>query len=159
MVLNMKCPFCSSNDTKVLESRDTEEFSVTRRRRECNKCEARFTTYERIELNIRVVKKDGTSQQFDRQKIIQGVIRACEKRQITQEQIENIASRIEAHIMKNGLKEIKTNKIGNIIMRELKKLDKVAYIRFASVYKEFADLDSFADELKKLIDNGKKKEL
>jgi transcriptional repressor NrdR len=146
----MKCPFCGNQDTKVLESRETEEFSVTRRRRECTKCESRFTTYERVEISIRVVKKDGTSQQFNREKIISGLEKSCEKRQITQEQIENIASKIESHIMKKGLKEIKTSKIGEIIMRELKKLDKVAYIRFASVYKDFADIESFTEELKRL---------
>ena len=131
----MKCPFCSNPDSKVLESRDTEDDSVTRRRRECLKCEARFTTYERIELNIRVIKKNGTSQQFERQKIMSGLI---------------IASKVETYILKKGLKEIKSNKIGSIIMRELKKIDKVAYIRFASVYKDFADLDSFKDEVLKL---------
>jgi transcriptional repressor NrdR len=146
----MKCPFCSNPDSKVLESRDTEDDSVTRRRRECLKCEARFTTYERIELNIRVIKKNGTSQQFERQKIMSGLIKSCEKRQITQEQIELIASKVETYILKKGLKEIKSNKIGSIIMRELKKIDKVAYIRFASVYKDFADLDSFKDEVLKL---------
>jgi len=146
----MKCPFCNHEDTKVIESRETEELSVTRRRRECNKCNARFTTYERIEINIRVIKKDGTTQQFDREKIIKGLIKSCEKRQISQQQIELIASKIESYIMKNGLKEIKTSKIGAIIMRELKKIDKVAYIRFASVYKDFTDLDSFKEELQKL---------
>jgi len=146
----MKCPFCGNIDVKVLESRDTEEFSVTRRRRECLKCEARFTTYERIEVNIRVLKKDGASQQFEREKIIKGLEISCEKRRVNQEQIENIASKIEAYIMKNGLKEIKSSKIGAIIMKELKKIDKVAYIRFASVYKDFADLDSFKEELLKL---------
>jgi len=146
----MKCPFCSNPDTKVLESRDTEDLAVTRRRRECLKCKARFTTYERIELNIRVTKKDGTTQQFERQKIISGLTKSCEKRAISQEQIENISSKIESYIMKNGLKEIKSNKIGSIIMKELKKIDKVAYIRFASVYKDFADLESFKDELLRL---------
>ncbi len=146
----MKCPFCSNEDTKVLDSRETEDLSVTRRRRECLKCEARFTTYERIELNIRVIKKNGASQQFDRQKIISGLEKSCEKREITQEQIETIASKIESYIMKHGLKEIKSNKIGSIIMKELKKIDKVAYIRFASVYKDFTDLESFKEELIKL---------
>ena len=146
----MKCPFCNHEDTKVIESRETEELSVTRRRRECDKCNGRFTTYERVEISIRVIKKDGTTQQFDREKIIKGLIKSCEKRQISQEQIELIASKIESYIMKNGLKEIKTSKIGAIIMRELKKIDKVAYIRFASVYKDFTDLDSFKEELQKL---------
>ncbi len=146
----MKCPFCGNNDVKVLESRDTEEFSVTRRRRQCNKCEARFTTYERVEINIKVIKKNNNFQNFDRMKIIKGLDHSCEKRPITQEQIENIVSKIESHIMKKGLKEIKSRKIGDIIMRELKKLDKVSYIRFASVYKDFADIDSFAEELNKL---------
>ncbi len=146
----MKCPFCNHEDTKVIESRETEELSVTRRRRECDKCNGRFTTYERVEISIRVIKKDGTTQQFDREKIIKGLMKSCEKRQISQEQIELIASKIESYIMKNGLKEIKTSKIGAIIMRELKKIDKVAYIRFASVYKDFTDLDSFKEELQKL---------
>ena len=146
----LKCPFCGCNDTKVLESRDTEEFSVTRRRRVCSKCEVRFTTYERVELNIRVIKKCGTTQQYDREKIEKGIIKACEKRPINQEQIDNIISKIEATITKKGLKEISTKKIGEIIMRELKKIDKVAYIRFASVYKDFGDLDSFIEELGKL---------
>ena len=152
----MKCPFCSNSDTKVLESRETEDLAVTRRRRECNKCNARFTTYERVEINIRVIKKDNTTQQFDREKIIKGIIKSCEKRPISQAQIENIASKVESHIMKKGLKEIKTSKIGAIIMRELKKIDKIAYIRFASVYKEFTDLESFADELKKLTETYRK---
>jgi transcriptional repressor NrdR len=146
----MKCPFCLNTETKVLESRDTEEEAVTRRRRQCLNCEARFTTYERIELNIRVIKKDGTSQQFERQKIFSGLTKSCEKRHITQEQIEKIVSKVEAYIMKNGLKEIKTRKVGTIIMRELKKIDKVAYIRFASVYKDFADLESFKEEVLRL---------
>ena len=146
----MKCPFCNHEDTKVIESRETEELSVTRRRRECDKCNGRFTTYERVEISIRVIKKDGTTQQSDREKIIKGLMKSCEKRQISQEQIELIASKIESYIMKNGLKEIKTSKIGAIIMRELKKIDKVAYIRFASVYKDFTDLDSFKEELQKL---------
>ncbi len=146
----MKCPFCGSNNTKVLESRDTEELSVTRRRRQCEKCESRFTTYERIELNIRVVKKNGTTQQFEREKLIRGLTKSCEKRPITTENLENIASKVEAYIMKNGLKEIKSIKIGSIIMRELKKIDKVAYIRFASVYKDFTDIDSFMEEVVKL---------
>jgi len=146
----MKCPFCNHEDTKVIESRETEELSVTRRRRECDKCNGRFTTYERVEISIRVIKKDGTTQQFDREKIIKGLMKSCEKRHISQEQIELIASKIESYIMKNGLKEIKTSKIGVIIMRELKKIDKVAYIRFASVYKDFTDLDSFKEELQKL---------
>ncbi len=146
----MKCPFCGSNDTKVLESRDTEEFSVTRRRRQCEKCKARFTTYERIELNIRVLKKNGTTQQFEREKLIRGLTKSCEKRPITTEELEIIVSKVEAYIMKKGLKEIKTIKIGSIIMKELKKLDKVAYIRFASVYKDFTDIDSFMEEVNKL---------
>lgn len=146
----MKCPFCGCNNTKVLESRDTEEFAVTRRRRQCTKCEARFTTYERVEFNIRIVKKDGTTQQYNRNKIDHGIIKACEKRPINQEQIDKIVSKIEATITKKGLKQITSKKIGQIIMKELKKIDKVAYIRFASVYKDFGDLDSFVEELTKL---------
>ncbi len=146
----MKCPFCSSNGTKVLESRDTEEFAVTRRRRECEKCGSRFTTYERIELNIRVIKKDGTSQQYKRDKIVKGITYSCEKRPVSQDDIQDIVSKVDSYIMRKGLTEINSKKIGEIVMRELKKLDKVAYIRFASVYKDFTDIESFADELRKL---------
>jgi len=146
----VKCPFCSNNETKVIESRDAGEISSTRRRRECLKCESRFTTYEKVELNIRVLKKDGSSQQFDKDKVIKGLTTACEKRPVNYEQLLNVISKIEAYIMKNGLNEIKSTKIGKLVMNELKKLDKISYIRFASVYKEFADLDSFAEELKKL---------
>lgn len=149
----MKCPFCENTDTKVIESRETEEDLVTRRRRECNKCSNRFTTYERIEINIRVIKKKGIRQQFNREKILKGIIKACEKREITQEQIEKIVSKIESFAMKKGLKELKTKTIGSIIMKELKKIDKVAYIRFASVYKDFEDIESFKEELLKLSDN------
>ncbi len=145
----MLCPFCGNPDTKVIESKDTENASAIRRRRECIKCGKRFTTYERIELNFRVIKKNGSTQKYSRNKILEGISKAVEKREITQEQIDRILAKIEAHILKEG-KEIKTSTIGSIIMRELKKLDKVAYIRFASVYKDFDDIESFKKELKKI---------
>lgn len=149
----MKCPYCPSKETKVLDSRETgnnEEF--TRRRRECLKCKRRFTTYERVELgNLVVVKKDGTREQFDREKLKRGLLKACEKRPIPLEKIENAVDKIETELRDKENHEIPSTVIGTIVMRKLKQLDHVAYIRFASVYREFADLASFQDELKKLI--------
>lgn len=145
----MKCPFCQFEETKVVDKRDVD--SLTRRRRECLKCEKRFTTYERVELDLKVIKKDGSRQPFDVEKIKKGVEKACEKRQISSDQIEKIVSEIESKIYKvaNG-KEIESKKIGEIVMEKLKKLDKIAYIRFASVYREFADIEDFKEELKNL---------
>lgn len=145
----MLCPYCDSQETKVTDKRDSE--SVTRRRRECLKCNKRFTTYEKIELDLNVIKKDGHRAKFDEAKIRKGVERALEKRPVTTEQIEDLIHKIEGKIRTVAKdKDIQTSKIGTIIMTELKRLDKVAYIRFASVYREFADLDDFKDELKKL---------
>ncbi|MCC7574395.1 transcriptional regulator NrdR [Candidatus Woesearchaeota archaeon] len=146
----MKCPFCSYPETKVLETRETEE-DITRRRRECLKCEKRFTTYEQIELiNIMILKKNGTKEIFDRQKVIKSLQIACQKRPITQEQIEAIASKVESKLRINTKKEVTTKNIGEIIIKQLKKLDQVAYIRFASVYNDFQDIESFRKELEKL---------
>ncbi len=149
----MKCPYCPSTETKVLESRETGEYEeVTRRRRECLKCERRFTTYERAELgDLIVVKKDGRREPFDREKLKRGIIKACEKRPIELEKIEQAVDRIETEIRDREEKEIKSTAIGEMVMRKLKTLDHVAYIRFASVYREFADIASFQDEMKKLI--------
>ncbi|MFA6089768.1 MAG: transcriptional regulator NrdR [Candidatus Woesearchaeota archaeon] len=147
----MKCPFCGHDESKVVDKRETEDQKATRRRRECLKCEKRFTTYERLEsTTIMVIKKNETRQQFDRTKILSGLIKACEKRPITMDQIEKAVSEIELEISTSGVKEIKTSDIGELIMDKLKALDDVAYIRFASVYREFADLKSFEAALKTL---------
>lgn len=147
----MKCPFCADAESKVVDKRETEDDKVTRRRRECLSCKKRYTTYERIEtVNLVVIKKNETRQQFDRSKIVKGLIKACEKRPITMDQIEKAASEIEAELSASGKKEIHTEDIGEVIMDKLKSLDDVAYIRFASVYREFADLKSFEQALKKL---------
>ena len=147
----MKCPFCLSTDTKVLDKRDSGEGVSTRRRREClnPKCEKRFTTYERIEnLNIVVVKKDNSREAFNRDKIEKGMLKACEKRPVSLEAFEKAVDEIEAKILSSTQKEVNSELIGELVMRKLKRLDKVAYIRFASVYRDFADLKSFEEELK-----------
>lgn len=145
----MICPYCNSEETKVTDKRDSHE--ITRRRRECLKCGKRFTTYERVERDLHVIKKNGTRQTFDREKLKKGVEKAFEKRPITSEKIDKIVDDIEARINRNAKgKDITASKIGKIVMSRLKKADKIAYIRFASVYREFADLDDFKDELKKL---------
>ncbi len=143
----MRCAICGYEETKVLETRDTAE-DITRRRRECLKCERRFTTYEQVELsNMRVVKKNGQRALFDRQKIIRSMELACQKRPVSQQQMEEIASKIEKKLRESMEKEIPTMKIGEYVMKELKKTDLVAYIRFASVYREFQDVKSFEKEL------------
>ncbi len=146
----MKCPYCNHPETKVLETRETGE-DVTRRRRECLKCHKRFTTYEQVEIiNLTIIKKDGRREQFNRQKLINGLIRACEKRPISIDQLEEIASDIETKLRNHKKTEVKSKHVGELVMRRLKKLDKVAYIRFASVYRDFTDVDSFFKELREL---------
>jgi transcriptional repressor NrdR len=150
--LVMKCPFCSYNETKVIDSRPTEEGNSIRRRRKCPQCEKRFTTYEKIEMiPVIVTKKSGEYSVYNRDKIIGGLIKACEKRPVSLEQIENIADKIEKKIEAEGMKEVSTTWIGEEVMSELVELDQVAYVRFASVYREFKDLDTFMDELEKLL--------
>lgn len=147
----MKCPYCSKGETKVVDSRLSSDNSL-RRRRECLSCEKRFTTYERIERTpLLVIKKDGTREQFNKDKIKNGFLRACEKRPISLEDIEKVVDKIENDIFEKEQGEVSSKKIGEHIMRQLKKLDKVAYIRFASVYREFTDLESFEKELKGLL--------
>ena len=147
----MRCPYCGFNETKVLDSRESEDSDVTRRRRECEKCSKRFTTYERVEmLDLRVIKKNGNIEGFDRGKILKGVLKACEKRPIKMEKIEKLVDDIESELRKNETTEIPSKVIGELVMEKLKKLDKVAYVMFASVYKEFTDLKSFETELKKI---------
>ncbi len=154
----MKCPKCLFEDTKVIDSREVDEKKAIRRRRECLKCKHRYTTYEKVELlNLLVIKKDGTREVYDRNKLLKGIQRACEKRQISQEQIDDILNKIERKIQSSCDNEVRSKKLGELVMCELKKIDKVAYIRFASVYKEFADVVSFEEELKRLRYKKRKK--
>ena len=147
----MKCPYCSNEDTKVTDKRETEDLVATRRRRECLKCSKRFTTYERVEeADIVVVKKEGKREKFNRQKLINGIIKAFEKRPITMDKIERLVDSVESDLRKRDSVEVESKVLGKIVMRKIKSLDKVAYIRFASVYMEFEDLDRFEAELDKL---------
>lgn len=147
----MKCPFCGNLDSKVIDSRLTEDKESIRRRRECERCIKRFTTYERLETQpIVVIKKDGTKQPFDRNKILGGLIRACIKRNIDTSVLDKIVDDIEYEIRNNPSNEISTKDIGDLALRHLKNLDKVAYIRFASVYKHFDDIEEFTKELEEL---------
>ncbi len=148
----MKCPFCSHQDNRVIDSRLSRDGDVIRRRRECEGCERRFTTYERVEEILPlVVKKDGRREAYSRQKVVAGLTKACEKRPISIETIEDIADRIERSLQGSGEKELRSARIGEEVMRQLYDLDKVAYVRFASVYRSFQDLDAFMNELKILI--------
>ena len=148
----MKCPFCGSQDNKVMDKRETPDVKSTRRRRECNACKRRFTTYERVEeVDIVIIKKDGKRSMFDRNKLKVGIMKACEKRSVTLEQVEKMIDAIENELRKRKSTEVKSSSLGDLVMRKLKRLDKVAYIRFASVYREFADIKSFQQELKRLL--------
>ena len=148
----MKCPYCGSLKQKVVDKRESPDSTSTRRRRECIDCTKRFTTYERIEdVEIIVIKKDGSRIAFDRTKVLRGIRRSCEKRPVTYDEMQQMVDRIEISIRKRDSVEIKSTQIGSLVMRELKKADKVAYIRFASVYKDFADLEEFEEEVTKLI--------
>ncbi len=154
----MRCAYCRGEDTKVLETRESE--GVTRRRRECLKCHKRFTTYEQVEiLNLVIVKKDGKREQFDRQKVLNGMLRACEKRPVSFDQLDEITTEIETKLLNHKSHEVKSTHIGEMIMRRLKKLDNISYIRFASVYRDFTDLTSFHEELQTLINEAKKKKI
>lgn len=153
----MKCPYCSSSDTKVTDSRDTDDGSAIRRRRQCLECGRRFTTYETVEQPpVRVIKKSGVRESFNRNKLRGGIIRACEKRNISSEQIEHVVNTVERKIRSDTSHEVTTELIGNIVMEELRKLDQVAYVRFASVYREFKDIGSFMAELEELMKSNKK---
>ena len=148
----MKCPFCGHLEDKVVDSRESREGDVIRRRRECLKCERRFTSYERIdEIPYMVVKKDGRREQFDRDKVMTGIMKACEKRPISMTKIEALVNSIEKYVQDSKDRERSTEKIGEMIMRKLKDLDKVAYVRFASVYLEFKDVTEFMSELRNLV--------
>ncbi|WP_315118065.1 transcriptional regulator NrdR [uncultured Clostridium sp.] len=150
----MKCPFCGYTESKVVDSRATEENASIRRRRECLKCNKRYTTYEQIEnIPVLVIKKNMSREYFDRTKIINGIIKACEKRSVSRNQIENIADEVEKNISNQMLTEINSEYIGEMIMDNLKKIDEVSYVRFASVYRQFTDVNTFIDEIKRLISN------
>ena len=152
----MKCPFCLNEETKVVDSRETADLSETRRRRECEKCGKRFTTYEKIESSpLFVVKKDGRREQFNIAKVKIGLMRACEKRSVSQEQINEILKELEQKVV-NFDGEISTREIGEFVMKKLKNLDKVAYIRFASVYRDFHDVSDFEKEIT-MMDKSKKR--
>lgn len=147
-VLPMKCPFCAVLDTKVIDSRLNQPGDMIRRRRECPRCEGRFTTYERVEeVMPAVIKKDGRREPFDRAKIVEGLQKACEKRSVPSQKIEELVREMEKKIQSYGLKEIPTKTIGQMVMVALHGLDKVAYVRFASVYREFRDVEDFVAEL------------
>ncbi len=147
----MKCPFCAQQDNKVIDSRLSKEGQVIRRRRHCDKCSRRFTTYERIEeIMPLVVKKDGRREAFDRQKIVQGVKLACQKRPVSSEQIDQLVEAVERKLQELGEREVATTAIGDIVMKLLQELDAVAYVRFASVYRSFQDIGEFMSELRDL---------
>lgn len=148
----MRCPYCGCRDSKVIDSRPTDDGDAIRRRRECTNCSERFTTYEKVEtLPIMVIKKDTTRELFDRDKLIRGITRACEKRPVTTEQIDAIADSIESYIQNSLVREVKTDTIGERVMEALKEIDEVAYVRFASVYRQFTDATTFIAEVNKLL--------
>src|SRR3972149_12316 len=148
----MKCPYCSYYDTSVLDSRDSEDLGSIRRRRECIKCEKRFTTYERVDMvDLIVLKKDGRREQFDKKKLMTGMLKATEKRPVTMDQIEKAVDEIERELRRRESIEIPSADMGDIVLKRLKKLDELAYIRFASVYRSFDDLETFEKEVKSLI--------
>ena len=148
----MKCPYCGTQDSKVVDSRHADDGGSIRRRRECLGCGKRFTTYEIVEsLPIVVVKRDGSRQSFDRNKIINGMLRACEKRPVSLAAMESAVDEIEQIIQNSLEREVRSEEIGELVMERLKKLDEVAYVRFASVYRQFKDLNSFAQELNKIL--------
>ena len=148
----MKCPYCGHLGDKVVDSRESKEGDAIRRRRECLECSRRFTSYERIdEIPYMVVKKDGRRERFERQKLVGGLLKACEKRPVAMPALEEIADKIEARLQETPEREISTKEIGTTVMSSLKHLDKVAFVRFASVYRNFRDLDEFKDELNALL--------
>ena len=148
----MKCPYCGFEESKVIDSRSTEDDMAIRRRRECLKCSKRYTTYEKVEdISILIIKKDLSREYFDKSKIINGLIKACQKRQVSRLQIEKISNDIEKQLSNQMLVEVKSDYIGEMVMESLKKIDEVAYVRFASVYRQFKDINTFMEEIKNLI--------
>ncbi len=152
----MKCPFCGDIDSKVVDSRPTEESNSIRRRRECLKCTKRFTTYETIEsLPLLVIKKDGTRQTFNRAKLLNSLVRACDKRSVTLGQLEELVTDIEQQLLNSLDREVPSSKLGDLVMERLREIDEVAYVRFASVYRQFTDVSTFLDEVNKLLHSRK----
>jgi transcriptional repressor NrdR len=150
-VTDLKCPYCGNENTKVIDSRPTDESAI-RRRRQCESCGKRFTTYEKIETTpLIVIKKDNNREPYDREKLVSGIVRSCHKRPVSLSTINSMVDEIETQIYNMGEKEVPTTTIGMIVMDKLKELDQVAYVRFASVYKEFKDVNTFMDELKKIL--------
>lgn len=150
----MKCPFCGKENTRVIDSRPAEENNSIRRRRQCDECQKRFTTYEKIEtIPLVVIKKDNNREPYDRSKIEAGILRSCHKRPVSVDQITALVDEVENVIFNLSEKEISSSKIGEILMDRLKELDQVAYVRFASVYREFKDVSTFMNELKKILEN------
>ncbi|MCI7657705.1 transcriptional regulator NrdR [Anaerotignum sp.] len=148
----MKCPFCNFADTKVIDSRAQDENSVIRRRRVCEKCGKRFTTYERVDMiPITVIKRDGTREIFDKAKLQNGIMKSCNKRPVTAQQIQKLVDDIENTLAGSGEREVESKQLGNMVIERLKDLDEVAYVRFASVYRQFKDINSFIDELEKML--------
>ena len=153
----MKCPFCEYTESKVIDSRPVDEGASIRRRRECLKCEKRFTTYEQVEsVPLIVIKKDGKREVFNRQKLINGILHACEKTQVSYAQVENLVSEIESTMHNRLDKEIPSTEIGELVMAKLKVIDDIAYVRFASVYREFKDVNTFLNELNTLLHSNDK---
>lgn len=153
----MKCPFCGHENTRVIDSRPVEENNSIRRRRACDECDKRFTTYEKIEtIPLIIIKKDNNREAYDRAKIEAGILRACHKRPVSASEIERLAEDVETEIFNMEAKEIPSQVVGELVMNKLKDLDAVAYVRFASVYREFKDINTFMDELKKVLDKEKK---
>ena len=152
----MKCPFCGNEDTKVVDSRSQDDNTVIKRRRMCEECNRRFTTYERIDtVPVIVVKRDGTREVFEKNKLLNGILKACNKRNISMAQMEALVDDIENNIMAQPVKEVASENLGNMVMDRLKNLDEVAYVRFASVYRQFKDINTFMEELNKLLDEKK----
>lgn len=148
----MKCPYCGNVDSKVVDSRAMEDGKAIRRRRQCESCNERFTTYEKIDMiPVAVIKKNGTREIFDRAKLLDGIVKSCNKRPVSMEQIENIVEQIENTVLNSLNKEVESNLIGEMVMDKLMEVDEVAYVRFASVYKKFKDIDTFMDELSLLL--------
>ena len=148
----MRCPFCSHDEDRVIDSRPSDEGSAIRRRRECIACNARFTTYEKVEnLPLLVVKKNGTREPFDREKLMSGIMKSCQKRPVSNQQIDDLVSSIEMQTQNSLKREISSQDIGELVMEGLKKIDEVAYVRFASVYRQFKDVNSFLEELNDML--------
>lgn len=148
----MKCPYCGYEDDRVIDSRPTDEGTAVRRRRECSKCQKRYTTYEKVEsVPLMVIKKDKTRQLFNREKLLNGLLRACEKRPVSINDLEKLVNEIESQLCNSLQREVTTRDIGEMVMAKLKNLDEVAYVRFASVYRQFKDINTFMDELRKLL--------